>query len=176
MYFDRIFDSVLYAVRYKNNEDNEYDRLMELWDDAEHLFNYLTTNKHYLPKNETLRQLLNQIIDDHETLDDLLIKTCEGAETSLSQFFQPLHNSEYRLTELSLQKKRLNYLRLYAVKIDSNTFIVTGGAIKLVQRMQEHPDTELELQKLNQVRQFLRENQITDNLSLTEYIKEQSDE
>jgi hypothetical protein len=39
--------------------------------------------------------------------------------------------------------------------------LITGGAIKMTQTMQEHPDTSNELKKLNKVRDFLIEKNIT---------------
>lgn len=41
--------------------------------------------------------------------------------------------------------------RLYAIEIDFDCFIITEGAIKIVEEMKQAPDTKLELLKLNTV-------------------------
>jgi hypothetical protein len=61
-------------------------------------------------------------------------------------------------------------LRIYAIKIESNCFLITGGAIKLTHTMQEHPDTLLELKKLNKVKNFLINEGILDKDSIEEYV------
>lgn len=47
-------------------------------------------------------------------------------------------------------------LRLYAVRIGENTFVVTGGAIKLTHRMEERPHTQRQLIRLTSVKDWLR--------------------
>jgi hypothetical protein len=49
-------------------------------------------------------------------------------------------------------------------------FLITGGAIKMTQKMQEHPDTTNELKKLKKVRDFLIENKITFEDSFYDFI------
>jgi hypothetical protein len=76
---------------------------------------------------------------------------------------------------LSLQKGKLkkNGLRYYAIKIDENCFIITGGAIKMTQTMQEHPDSVNELLKLEKGKSFLIKNGIIDDASFYELLKEE---
>ena len=54
------------------------------------------------------------------------------------------------------------WLRLYAIRIDHNTFVITGGGIKLVRTMQEDKLLEEELQKLKDTQQYLIENNLFD--------------
>ena len=51
---------------------------------------------------------------------------------------------------------------MYALRLSANTFIMTGGTIKLTQRMEERSHTERELVKLEKVKEFLRRNGIHD--------------
>jgi hypothetical protein len=53
-------------------------------------------------------------------------------------------------------------LRIYAIKIGPNTFIVTGGAIKLVGKMDERTHLLKEKQKLDEIRNYLKEEGILD--------------
>ncbi|MBK8833138.1 MAG: hypothetical protein IPN60_20280 [Saprospiraceae bacterium] len=57
---------------------------------------------------------------------------------------------------MSKQKARKNYLRLYAIRIDEDCFVITGGAIKLTHLMEDSPHTSKELTKLEKARSFLR--------------------
>lgn len=77
---------------------------------------------------------------------------------------------------LSMQKGKIsrNQLRLYALKIDENCFVITGGAIKMTQKMSEHEETSNELDKLIKARNHLNANGVFDNESFYEFITEQS--
>ena len=46
-------------------------------------------------------------------------------------------------------------LRVYGIRIAQNTFVITGGAIKITRAMQEHVDTNEELRKFEIVKLFL---------------------
>ena len=51
--------------------------------------------------------------------------------------------------------KHDSWLRLYAIRFQKNSYLITGGAIKLTRTMQEREHTLAELQKLEMVRNFL---------------------
>lgn len=65
-----------------------------------------------------------------------------------------------------------SWLRVYALKLSSGIYIITGGAIKLTATMQEREHTLNELVKMEKVRQFLLDEHIIDNESFMEYLKE----
>lgn len=75
-----------------------------------------------------LENLFNPLADDDKDEDPSRIKAYGG---------------EYK-----------SYMRIYAVK-HKNVFYITGGAIKLTQKMQGRPHTETELYKMNVMREFL---------------------
>jgi hypothetical protein len=102
-------------------------------------------------------------------LDDISRK-----HDNLELYFEALEESERKRMTLSLQKGKMrrNKLRLYAVKIDTNCFVITGGAIKMSQRMDEHPDTNMELKKLNAAREYFRTNDVFDEDSFFELLIE----
>ena len=64
----------------------------------------------------------------------------------------------------------LKYLRVYAIKIDEECFIVTGSAIKLHRTMQEQEETLNELLKLNKVQNYLINNDIYDKIVFLELL------
>jgi hypothetical protein len=91
----------------------------------------------------------------------MLLELAEDVESSaLSDFFKPLDNCELELEPYELQKlkgkgeERKSYLRIYAIRYKEK-IIVTGGAIKLTDKMEDRPHTHDELKKLEFVKIFL---------------------
>ena len=68
----------------------------------------------------------------------------------MDELFRPLENT--RLSEVLLGREKV---RLYAIRLESGRYIITGGAIKLTATMQEREHTLEELNKLNRVRDYL---------------------
>jgi len=69
--------------------------------------------------------------------------------------------------------RHASWLRIYAIRLEPNVYVVTGGAIKLSRKMQEREHTALELQKLNRCKAFLKANDIFDQDSFVELINEE---
>ena len=91
--------------------------------------------------------------------------------------FKSLNNSEIRPELLSPQKAPNHWLRLYAIRINEEKFIITGGAIKLDggaiaannhYRMQDRPHTNRELRKISKCRDFLLDVGVIDEESFNE--------
>lgn len=153
------------------NEDgsNEYQEIFTAWDDPEFMYNFCCENLHdihvkfgYAIDPETAA---NYLMDEAEALKELLysLATKQLAGTNLQQLFKPLNNSESNLRELQLSKgsiKNRNIrnpkLRIYAVRINDNTYVVTGGAIKLTKYMEEREHTLKELNKVKRAKTWLK--------------------
>lgn len=98
----------------------------------------------------------------------------------LDMIFRPLDNNRTAEMLLGKEKARLrkntnhhpSWLRIYALKLSSGIYIVTGGAIKLTARMQEREHTLKELHKMEKVRQFLFDENIVDEDSFIDHLKE----
>lgn len=166
-----IFAENLYAFQYENEVDNEYYRLMDLWADIVYLRQFAKEN------NITdFRKFITDIREDALYIDSLLTSIANGNNLSrLENFFVPLDDLETGTKTLSLRKGKRYKLRLYAVRIDENLFLITGGVIKIVHKMKEHPDTEREKQKLQTAKMYLQQNYVFDSDSFYELINE-SDE
>lgn len=163
----------LYAVCYSKGVLNEFDRLFELWTDIEYVTQYCVRNSEHLQSdyfyNQSLDQIISKVFHEAIELQELFYDFFETEENDdgrhLQEVFRPLRDGEfvippYQSTKASIYKWKLRkaILRLYAIRISPNTFIITGGAIKLTRTMQEHPDTLEELTKLTMVRRFLSQN------------------
>lgn len=169
-----IFAERLFAFHYENEANNEYDRLLYLWNDMEYVYDFLKENKQDIPKTKSIAQIAEFIVDDAIEIDEILIEITETEDKSLSHFFKPLRNLEAGARILSLQKGRQFCLRIYAIRIDEDTFVITGGAIKLPLHhlMEDREHTKVELQKLKNAQEYLNENGIIDRESFFEFLNE----
>lgn len=73
---------------------------------------------------------------------------------ALTSLFRHLENS--RVSEMLLGREKAkgqrkthdSWLRIYAIKLESNSYLITGGAIKLTRTMEEREHTLNELRKM----------------------------
>lgn len=98
---------------------------------------------------------------------------------NLDELFLPLSSADMTIRELAREKARnwnrtghASWLRVYAIRLEKNVFLVTGGAIKLTRTMQDRSHTQEELNKLNQCRQYLVSNGVFDSDSFVSMIEE----
>lgn len=169
----RIFADQLFAFEYNNEADNELRRLLTLWNDTAHLYQFVTQHKADAPQNVPMPTLINQLIANANDIDDTLNEISTYPDRNLEEFFKPLDNQEYHIVELSKQKGRKNYLRLYAIRIDKSCFVVTGGAIKFHQLNKDRPHTQMEMKKIEKCRDYLKDKNVFDADSFYEFLKEQ---
>ena len=170
----------LYSVRYQSYNIDEYTTAFENWTDIEFLENFFEQNKNDLNffGNISVEEAVMYTINEAEKFDDYLrrkaIKGKDSLSEALQTIFKPLYKREAELfPPPQLQKskaygqRRPSWLRLYAIRIEPNVFVVTGSAIKLVAEMHQRDYLKLELEKLEAVRQYLIDEQVIDNNSLT---------
>jgi hypothetical protein len=157
------------AVRYDNERLDEWSRLFDLWSDVEYLEYFFEENKADLCGGyfgcPTVDEAVNRILDDAWMLEERLLRLADDGRldpyNTLQTIFSPLNN-EIRLAELQKSKARIypfrksSWLRLYAIRIAPNLYVVTGGAIKLTHRMEEREHTRNELVKLEKVKVYLK--------------------
>lgn len=179
MTFDDITeDGRLWAVRYEDNEENALYRLFDQWNDVAWLRNFFKENLNDLTsyfKITDVNQAIYDTIEDSEVLQCLIMDISPDA--NLEKIFRPLDNSRTAEMLLGKEKARLknqikhpSWLRIYALKLSTGIYIVTGGAIKLTATMQERKHTLEELQKMEKVRQFLLNENIVDEDGFAEYL------
>lgn len=179
-----IFAESLYAVEYEEDAENEYDRLMDLWTDVFYLHQFakdamsqdLESFTRYT-KLKDVKSFVDAVSEDAEDIQDFM-DTVEEGEERLDDFFKNYHNKESGFRELSLQKGRPNrksFLRLYAIRIDAETYLITGGAIKIVATTQESKALMDEKSALNRVRAYLQDNGVFDSDSFQEFKTEQDE-
>ena len=166
----------LFSILLKGETEDELTKLIAQWLlNPFYLFEFFTLHQNdlndgFYGKNISIQEAISNTQNEAEylfnQLEQLAIfgKTKNGDTLSLA--FQPLHNHEYSKKELQEVKAKTHiknrWLRIYAIKIGSNTFIVTGGAIKLVGTMDERTHLLKEKRKLDDIRNYLKEEGILD--------------
>ena len=182
MKFERIIEGKdhLWAVRDMNKPNNELAALFQKWNDAEYLWDFFLENQNDLQEFfhiERISEAVEDTIDDAEQSERLILEI-PYAE-NLDELFIPLSSADMTIRELAREKARnwnrtghASWLRVYAIRLEKNVFVITGGAIKLTRTMQERSHTQAELDKLNQCRQFLASNGVFDSDSFISMIEE----
>ena len=172
----RIFAPQLFAFHFQNEKENSFKTILGLWMNHEYVYGFLKENAGDIPKGKNIAQMTNEIMEDGQFLIEAILKIIHSDEPNLDHFFKPLDNNEYRIRELSGRKGRRSVLRLYAIRIESNMYVITGGAIKLPLQhlMEDREHTQKELISLNAARDYLKINGIFDEDSFFEFLNETS--
>ena len=162
----------LHSMQYPKESDCEYYRLFEIWYDYEYLLNFCKQNKDLIFNDfwaiNRLEEFVEMIIEEAYKLEDMFIDFDNVGLARNSSFLQsifiPLDYREKTVPALQESKAKADVrkpkLRLYAIRVDKNTFILTGGCIKLTLKMDENAYTVRELEKLQIVKEFLQSHQL----------------
>lgn len=169
-----IFAVQLTSFRYGPDQPDEFSRLFSQWQDPEFLHQFFTEHIEDLQSGffgaVSLKAAIRQTRDEARRLERALLQLASGTRDNLDSIFVPLKPQEP--IELPRSKAKgdtqRSWLRIYAIKVQPNTYIVTGGAIKLTKTMQDRTHTIVELKKLERCKDFLYEEGITDIEGLTE--------
>lgn len=160
----------IFSVIFDDELLDELSRLFELWSDVEYLESFFEKNRVDLCRGYTgfpsVEEAVNRILDDACILEERLFELAKTGQhdscNTLQTLFEPLSN-EIRLAELQKSKAKIysfrksSWLRLYAIRIAPNLYVITGGAIKLTHRMEEREHTQKELVKLDKVKTYLQD-------------------
>ena len=178
MRFEELISGKLWAVRDDNADEHELEILLDHWNDVVWLRNFFISNQdldaYY---HVSIEEAIWDTIEDSDMIETTLIQLAE--DDNLDTLFRPLDNNE--TTESLLQKDKAqlkkrpihsSWLRVYAIRLSTGAYIITGGAIKLTLKMEEREHTRLELEKIEKVRNYLLNEHIIDDDSFIEYIAE----
>lgn len=182
MEFVRIIDGYdhLWAVKSPEKDIDELTLLFRNWSNGEYLLNFFMENFDDLRDFfhiERLDEAVNDTFEDADALQELVLDFPYTEQ--LDDIFKPLDITDTRVREISREKARnwsrerhASWLRIYAIRLEPNVYVVTGGAIKLTRTMQERVHTTIELQKLNSCKAFLKANGVFDQDSFVELTNE----
>ena len=154
--------------------------LFDSWNDIGFLMDFFMENLDDLKQFFHIQRISDAIddtMDDAEELQRLILDI--PYTENLDELFTPLGSADLTIRELTREKARnwdridhASWLRVYAIRLEKNVFVVTGGAIKLTRSMQERPHTQEQLDKLNSCRQYLLDNGVFDADSFISLIEE----
>ena len=163
MKFERVLENGrLWAVMYDEDCVNILEKVFTQWNDYEWLREFFTKHVDDLATYFHITDIDRAVfdtVDDANELECLIMDLNPDAD--LDELFRPLENT--RMSEVILGREKAkgrynihaSWLRLYAIRMESGRYIITGGAIKLTATMQEREHTLGELTKLNKVRDYL---------------------
>jgi len=158
----------LWSIRFDGEPQNEFEKFFNLMEDLEWLHHFFVSNKAdlysgyfgHVTIDSAGARTMDEAEEMEDTLNDYLAMGFAGGD-NLQHFFKPLNNFEYSIAVHQKSKARIRngWLRLYAIRLAENCFLVTGGAIKLTADM-KRTHLQRELMKLERTKIFLRENGI----------------
>jgi len=175
MTFDKILeDGRLFAVRYDGDDDNILYKLFDQWNDVIFLKKFFEKNLSNLGyfKVKSVDRAVDDTIGDSEYLEEVLLDI--EASSDLDTIFKPLGDIENACSILKQNKAKglgsnmhKSWLRVYAIKLESGVYIITGGAIKLTKYM-----PMIEKENLEKCRNFLLGINVFDKCSFNEFFLE----
>lgn len=167
-----IYTFVPGLTAFKFHSKDELERNLDLWTDEKYLYAYFEKNKKYLAyfKVKTIKEAVLKTIEQTHLIQEKLYENTLNGGKNLDELFLNFDDNEYHETVLSKQKLKHFWLRLYAIKIESNHYVITGGAIKLVHKMSQSEITLTEKQTIEKCKNYLQENGVYDADSFYEFI------
>ena len=146
---------------------NEFINLRAKWKDPLYLKTFYKENEAFF-QTEYWEQLSEEVLlaDVAASIPRIFKRIGEALiERDLSNLFDPLSEKDVFFKEQNAKdpchrqlirlKSKYGYIldkipfRIYAIEVDKDCYIITGGAIKVVKEMKQAPNTSLELRKID---------------------------
>lgn len=169
-----IIPKKLYSMQF-DDYDDEFSRAFQFWNTPEALKDFFKEHENLLHSYSkfhcarnlcTVKKAIELTITGAAQLEKLIVDITNGENKleHIQQIFEPLDNNAYKLVPLQKSKAKgevkNSWLRLYAIRIDDDCYVITGSAIKLCHRMNEVEYLKKELQKIDIAKRFLKDNGI----------------
>lgn len=162
---DILGNEKLWAAVYDGETDDVLTKTFSQWMNLDILYDFFEKNAADLAAYfhiTDISQAVFETVSDAVSMKVMLLDI--SPDVHLDRLFRPLEN--YRINEMVLSREKAkgtrqsghaSWLRIYALKFEPDTYLITGGAIKLTRTMGEREHTKKELLRLGQVRAFLLE-------------------
>lgn len=117
---------------------------------------------------DAVRQVLREAVDLENLFEELAENAENGEKPDFDSHFKYLEGEyKYELMYVPMKSygtERPSLVRMYAIKLRQNTYLITGGGIKLADTIQKSPDLrDHVMPNLKRVRGYLKANGIIDN-------------
>lgn len=170
--FAVIKDSLL-AVQFEGQDSDEFALLFNKWQDIEYLEQFFEDNLRDLKNfygDITVEEAVFRTVDEASKMETYIRRVAKSGQKKKYQtlqdlIFHPLSKNDYSVEHLKSKaygRKKHSWLRLYAIRIAPNLYVVSGGAIKLTKTMNDRNHLIIELEKLEAAKAFLKENGLFD--------------
>ncbi|MEO6302144.1 MAG: hypothetical protein ABIP51_03120, partial [Bacteroidia bacterium] len=128
-------------------------------------------------------QAVKETLTDAQKFEQKIfdLAECVDIDSEPNEFeniFKPLSNNgisyEFCFKSYGQNNLRENtWLRIYAIKLGTNVYVITGGAIKLTERMNQAEHTKTELDKFKRCVNYLKSEGVINDLdALKDFLNE----
>ena len=165
-----IFDDRIWSVVYDDSIEDAFNDEFDRWHNAEYVYNYILENidsKNNSPwRNYSAKKLTAMVKNEAIVFESRLEELYKNGFKDFDNEFVILSKGAYELQLIESKaygkpiELKPSLLRLYAIRIEKDKYVITGGAIKFVREMKDSKDLTRELDKLKTVKEWLKENGI----------------
>lgn len=160
---------------------NEFDKLFALWSSPAYLVEFYEENLSFFEDDYwTGITITRFVIDVKQSLPQIKRSLRESMDKNeLSTLAEPLEDLDaagrlYRSIRVKFKQgdilQRFAF-RIYAIEVEEDKcYLVTGGAIKIARRMEQAPNTRIELKKLDYAFDELRKNVVDTKDTFIDYL------
>lgn len=174
MEIEAIYPPYIYSIKFDGENANEFERLFDSWRDLDEVISFFEKHKDYL-KSETWSAVcepesaayqVSEEADDLEILfHKLYLNAKKGNKPDFDSHFKYLEGKykfEFEYVPMkSYGTESPSFIRLYAIKMGMNKYIIVGGGIKLCKKIQESPYLKDRIiQDIDKIRAWLKRNGI----------------
>lgn len=175
-----IYQDWLYSISFDEEDLNEYHRIFREWHDLDYLISFFSENKRYIDNAFWRKAGVNpddpelsaeRVIDEADNLEcyirEIVAHCISETKPDFDDYFHFLGGKYKCLWSLEPVKSygtdSPSLLRLYAIKIDTNCYLIVYGGIKLGDTIQNSPVLKDNVfKKIDAVLSFLKANGISD--------------
>lgn len=180
MEIEEIYKGCFYSIKFDEADADEYSRALGLWKDLDYLVGFFTENAKEVdqpfwreaglaPDKPMIsaERVASEALALAAHIKNLAKNTTDGEQPDFEEFFRPLGGKYSYVTELEPHKSygtfKPSLLRLYAIKLDANVYLVVFGGIKLGSTIQNSPGLKEQVfNRIDNVVAFLKANRISE--------------
>ncbi|MBR4729614.1 MAG: hypothetical protein IK075_05080 [Prevotella sp.] len=178
-----IIPPYLYSVKYDDERTDEYHRVFHNWHEIEYLVEFFRLNKEYLeqpfwreyfPEPEDAAK---DVVVDATALENHINQLADnaknGEEPDFDTYFHPLDGKyiyEWQLIPMKgYGMGKPTFLRLYAIRLSENCYLLVFGGLKLADTIQNSPGLKTEVfKRIDQTLAYMKREGITEQEDLKE--------
>lgn len=176
-----IIPPYLYSVKYDDEQLDEYHRVFRDWHEVGFLAEFFRLNADYLEQPfwkdyfKEPEDAAKDVIVDATALERYINKLAENAKNGdtpdFEAYFQPLEGKyiyEWRLIPMKgYGIGKPTFIRLYAIRIAVNCYLMVYGGLKLADTIQNSPGLKTEVfKRIDQTLAFMKREGITEQEDL----------